>query len=640
MTQHYHYRIVQLLKMLNAADKPLTGWEICDQLAIKPRTLRSDLVAYKAILLEKGVRIDARPGAGYKLQILDQDKFQQLIIDITRKAQQQHATAPLYYADRVNYIIRALLASKAYIKLDELAEAIYISRSTLNSCMKDVRKAFAAFGLQLRAKMACGVRIQGSELAIRQATAKYFFYNSNQNLQQENTRLKTRQKISAILAAVLEEGQITLTEIGFQNLVVHLEIALMRIDHPQEDTSLPERYRTLEQRDEYRLGLLLVSRIERAFAITFPDVERYFVAIHLAGKRAFHKHSRDVVTPDIIRLFDLIHRKIFDSFALDLSGDFELFHLLSLHLIPMMDRLRWDLKIHNPLLEEIKQENIKAFEMAVLAGDIIHQETGLKVNDAEIGYLAIHFALSIERCGCCERRYNVLLVCTSGMGSSQLLLHRLRQRFASAINHLKVCQLYELPNADLTAYDIILTTVDMPFNTPVPVLKVNYFFDAGDFSRMEQWLKSARSQAEDDVRRWFQPSLFYTDLKATDRYALLTALCQRIIPRGDVDENFLHWVIAREELSATAFGQGIAFPHPLHPCGDKTFVAVALLEKPISWDNYEVRYIFLLNIRKGEQASLQNLYESLISFMDNDSKRAALDKNPTFDTLMSLLAQR
>lgn len=193
MAQHYHYRIVQLLKILNAADKPLTGWEICNHLAIKPRTLRSDLVAYKAILLEKGVRIDARPGEGYKLQILDQDKFQKLILDITRKAQQQRATAPLYYADRVNYIIRALLASKTYIKLDELAEAIYISRSTLNSCMKDVRKAFAAFDLQLQAKMACGVRIQGSELAIRQATARYCFYDSNQALQQENTRLQTRQ---------------------------------------------------------------------------------------------------------------------------------------------------------------------------------------------------------------------------------------------------------------------------------------------------------------------------------------------------------------------------------------------------------------------------------------------------------------
>ncbi len=639
MAQHYHYRIGQLLRLLNASDKPLTGVEICNKLVIKPRTLRSDLAAYKAVLLEKGVRIDARPGAGYQLQILDQDKFQQLINDITRKAQQRYATVPLYYADRVNYIIRVLLTSKDYIKLDELAEAIYISRSTLNVCMKDVRKALAAFDLHLQAKTACGIRMKGSELNIRQATARYCFYDSNPALQQKNTRLQVRQKISAILAAVLEEGPLTLTEIGFQNLVVHLEIALMRIDRYQEDTPLPERYRTLEQRDEYRLALQLVSRIERAFAVTFPDIERYFISIHLAGKRAFHQDSHDVATPDIIRLFDLIHRKIFDNFALDLSGDFELFHLLSLHLIPMMDRLSWELKINNPLLEEIKQENIKAFEVAVLAGDVIHQETGLKVNDAEIGYLAIHFALAMERCGCCERRYNVLLVCASGMGSSQLLLHRLRQRFASAINHLKVCQLYELPNADLAAYDIILATVDVPFNTPVPVLKVNYFFDTGDLSRMEQWLKSARPQAEDDVSRWFHPSLFYTDLHVADRYALLTALCQRIALRTDVDENFLSWVTAREELSATAFGQGIAFPHPLHPCGDKTFVAVALLEKPISWGKYEVRYIFLLNIRKGEQASLQHLYESLISFMDNDSKRAALDKNPTFDTLMSLLAQ-
>lgn len=636
MAQHFHYRIAHYLRLLRTAEGPITSAEFCRKLAIKPRTLRSDLSRYKIALRENGVQVDSRPGVGYQLIVLDQEKYRKLINTLTQSEQRQHLVAPIYHQERVDYITRFLLSADGYIKLDELAEAIYVSRSTLNSCMKDVRKALAEFALVLQVKTACGVKIKGKELNIRQAMAKYFFYDSHGYMPVEGKRAGTRRKIAAILAATLKEGQLTLTDTGFQNLVVHLEIALMRLSHYCDDLCLPAHYAALKMRAEYRLSETLVTRIEQAFAVSFPAAERYFVAIHLAGKRSLHHHQTDAATPDIVRLFDKINLKIAEDFSLDLSGDFELFHLLSLHLIPMMDRLSWDLKVNNPLLEEIKLENLQAFEMAVLAGKVIQQESGLAVNEAEIGYLAIHFALAIERRGRNQQRYHLLLVCASGMGSSQLLLYRIRQRFAHAIKSLKVVQLYELATFDLAGYDMILSTVDVPFATAIPVLRVNYFFDAQELNRVERWLQASPSP-DQQINRYFDAGLFFTDLHATERYQLLTELCQRIALHTPVSQDFLPWVIEREKLSATAFGHGIAFPHPLHPCGDKTFVAVALLKKPICWDKHDVRYVFMLNIRKGEQESLQRLHESLIAFMDGENRLAQLDSSPTFTTLMALL---
>lgn len=637
MAQHFHYRITHFLRLLHDVEGPLTSAEVCNKLAIKPRTLRNDLSRYKDALYENGVLINARPGAGYQLQIIDEDKYQQLMSTIARLEHRQHRVAPVYHPERVNYITRFLLAADEYIKLDELAEEIYVSRSTLNSCMKEVRQALAEFNLELKAKTAHGIKVVGTEMNIRQAMARYFFYDNNYAGHREDQRQDTRNKIATLLTTTLREGRLVLTDTGFQNLVVHLDIALMRIGSYCEDMVLPERYAALKTRDEYHLATRLVARIEREFAVVFPQAERYFVAIHLAGKRSLHQQHADVPSPDIVRLFDKINLRIFDDFAIDLSGDFELFHLLSLHLIPMMDRLHWDLKVNNPLLEEIKQGNLKAFEMAVLAGNIIQQESGLEVSEAEIGYLAIHFGMAIERQGRDGQQYNLLLVCASGMGSSQLLLSRIRQRFAHAIRELKVIQLYELASFDLSGFDMILSTVDVPFQTSLPVLRVNYFFDAQDFSRVENWLSRDKPQPQESVNHYFQADLFFTDLQSTERYPLLSELCQRIAQRLPVSTQFSSWVIEREKLSATAFGQGIAFPHPLHPCGNKTFVAVALLKKPVRWDNHEVRYIFMLNIRKGEQASLQRLHECLISFMDDGKKLAALEHNPTFPTLMSLL---
>lgn len=638
MAQHFHYRIARFLQMMHEANGPLTGAAICKMLEIKPRTLRSDLSRYKNTLLEHGIQLDSRPGTGYQLKILDAEKYHRLMSTIAAAQHRQHCVVPIYHPARVRYIMRYLLSANDYVRLDILAEEIYISRSTLNGCMKDVRKELAVFKLDLQAKKGAGIKIVGAELNIRQAMAKYFHYDDSYPQPDERKGNSVRNDLARILRATLEEGAFTLTDTGFQNLIIHLEIALLRISYCDDDTPLPAHYSMLQEREEYRLSELLIAHIECAFAVVFPQIERYFVAIHLAGKRALSADT-DPISPDVVQLFDKINLKIFDDLGLDLSGDFELFHLLSLHLIPMMDRLHWELKVNNPLLEEIKQESSQAFEMAVLAGNIIQQETGLRVNEEEIGYLAIHFALAIERQGRASQRYNLLLVCASGMGSSRLLLYRLRQRFSHSIRELKIIQLYALANFDLTDVDVILSTVEVPFATSVPVLRVNYFFDDRDANRVSQWLRQDKLRQHNEINRYFRPELFFTDLQATERYSLLSEFCERVARHISVDPQFSSWVIEREQLSATSFGHGIAFPHPLHPCSNQTFVAVAPLKKAVRWDNHEVRYIFMLNIGKGERMSLDRLYESLINFMDGGKTLAALDSNPTFATLMSLISR-
>lgn len=284
--------------------------------------------------------------------------------------------------------------------------------------------------------------------------------------------------------------------------------------------------------------------------------------------------------------------------------DFEIFHLPSLHVTLMIDRLKWGLKDNNPRIEEIKMENPKAYEIAAIAGKVIQQETGLLINEEEIGYFAIHFALALERKDASRQRYNLIIVCASGMGSSQLLLNRIRQRFADSIGQTKVLQLYELKDYDLAHYVLIISTVDIPFKTALPSIRVNYFFGDGDINRVAGWF-SKRQPPSCSVSHYFSQELFFTDLQSTERYQLLKELCQRVAERMPVGPDFFANVAEREKLSATAFGNAIAFPHPLQPYGDKTFVAVALLNKLVSWDRHDVRYIFMLNIRKGEKEPLQ-----------------------------------
>jgi lichenan operon transcriptional antiterminator len=634
MTHYYQDRMGYLLRLLSEAKTPLSSLRICENLGIKPRTLRYDLTTYKTLLQDNGVEIKSHPGRGYQLVILDKEKYTILLNTIKNNEHRHQFISPIFFHQRIDYIIRQLLSCKEYIKLNELADEMYISRSTLNSCLKKVRKELKTLNLSLHIKTACGIKLIGTELDIRHAIARYLIYNNAPVASSQNIK-KAREKIAAILTDSLLTNAFKLTDTGFNNLIIHIEIALLRIEQCVNYDEHPEDVRALRMRDEFRIAKKIIGKLERAFAIKFPENEQYFIAIHLAGKRTLD-NEEFTPPPDIIHLFEKITHKIKQEFSIDFSDDFELFHLLSLHIIPMMDRLNWGLKINNPLLEEIKQENIKAFEMAILAGSIIQKETTLKLNEAEIGYLAIHLNLAYERKGFQPHRYNVILVCASGMGSSQLLLNKIRRRFTLSIGESKVVQLYELLDVDIEDYDIVISIVEIPFKIKLPLIRVSSFLGEGDLNLLAQWM-SRKEPPYQAISRFFSPELFFTDLESIERYQLLEELCLRITERVAVGSDFLQNVMEREKFSATAFGNAIAFPHPLHPCGNITFVAVALLDKPVSWGNDEVRYIFMLNIRKGEKEPLQCLHESLISLMDNSKKLAALDKNPSYSTLIKLL---
>lgn len=632
-----NHRISLLIKMLSKYQHPISSAMICEELKIKPRTLRDDIARSKDDLLLNGIEILSKHGVGYQLSILDEDKYYAFIKSLLKKEQQRHFVLPVDTDERVNYLIRTFLSSDEYLKLDDVADDIFISRSTLNNYLKLVREELAQFNLELSSKPAYGVKISGTELDLRRAIARYFFYDdTKQHLFSNSNESEARKIIREILISVLSNQPIKLTDLGFQNLIIHLEIALMRITKSDYDVNVSEEYQTLEDKVEFNVAKELASKLEQQFNLKIPKQELYFITIHLMGKRSFNQDNSFVITPEIEALFNQIFKRIREVFNVNLMDDFELYTLLALHFRPMLDRLAYGLNIHNPILDQIKEENVKAFDMALLAGQVIKQETALDVNEAEIGYMAIHFALALERQKEITRKHKIIVVCASGMGSSQLLLHRIKQRFSHYIESIKIVQLYELKEFNQKEYDFIISTVDIPFKTEIKILKIHYFLDNQDVVHMEHYLKQS-SPDDDLIDKFFSEELFFTDLTSQDRFGLISELCDRISEFINLEEGFTDLVIEREKLSATEFGNQIAFPHPIHHSGQQTFVSVAILAQPIKWEKQWVRYVFMLNVGQNESESLQLLYESLITLMSDSSRLKQLDEHKDFQTLARLL---
>ena len=632
-------RSIAILKMLITKQDVVSSDTLCKALAISDRTLRDDITKCKGMFKEHGIHINSKHGAGYWVEVFDEDAYYSFIQALLKEEANDQRLLPVYPEDRMNYLIKLFLTRDDYVKIDDVADEIFVSRSTLSNDLKEVRERLKYFHLELESKPAYGSRIYGSEFHRRSCIAQYFFHTETMDdiFMAKEDMNKEQKKIRDILYQTMHDMNFRLTDIGFQNLIIHISIALLRI---REQKMVEDHNAYEEHQDTHEIVIAkeLAKRMEVAFEVSLPKQEIFYITIHLMGKKNMQATNNFIITEEIEQLLQVIFDKIKHYYSIDLSTDFELYTLLALHFQPMLNRLRYELSIQNPLLEQIKKENTIAFEVAVLAAKVVEEQCSCTMDETEIGYLALHFALAIERIQEQAPQKNIIIVCASGAGSSQILLYKIKQRFGKFLNQVKVSELYELENLNHTAYDFILSTVPVPFETKIPVIQVQYFLNGKDVVNVSDALVEATKDM-DFIDQYFDERLFYTDIQGKVKEEIIQDLCRRTAIIKKLPTAFTASVLERENFSVTEFGNAIALPHPMKPMSEETFVSVAILHKPIRWHKQMVKYVFLLCIKKDSSEALGLLHETLSALVLDKTAMMKMEKQPSLATLKKILKE-
>ena len=106
------------------------------------------------------------------------------------------------------------------------------------------------------------------------------------------------------------------------------------------------------------------------------------------------------------------------------------------------------------MLEDIYQSNPKLYEIVKQCFRNVFQS--VKIPEDEIGYIVIYFIASMDSLS--KHSISVLVVCSTGIGSSKMLRSRLEREF-SEIDVKKIISLHKLHDENLEQYDLIISTV-------------------------------------------------------------------------------------------------------------------------------------------------------------------------------------
>lgn len=594
-----------------------TSKVLADYLSYSDRTIRTYIKQLSSDLSpeETGFRIISKQGFGYQLNIVDDEIYHQFLIA-------NDLALGLDYSDienRHKVILNKLIFEEEAILFDDLADQLFISRSTLSSDFKKIRNQLAKYQLSIESKPYRGVYVLGHEQDKRHFIMDYFFgdhFYRNLSHFVGNDMLSLPISLEELTIIVLDEcrnHELKLSDYAIQNLVIHLGLAIQRFQKGFHIS--PINLDASKYHNELVIAKSIAQRLSNRLKDVgvIPEEETNYIALHLISKSFVEENSPSVMAglrQEVVFRLEEYDRKE----GYDFSTDMSLIEGLMSHLEILLERLMNNVHLDNPLLEDIK---CRYAGILSLTTDFMSSLTSFKaysLSEDEMAYIALHFMASVERQKE-KNKLNALVICATGFGSAQMLKNRIINELGQLVNISDVIGYYDLDNDKLEDIDIIMSTIDLSnliFN--IPVQTVSVFLTEQEvveakktFSqlRRERYRRPKKKEDKGPVEIRLQSSFdyyfakeYFTILENAEKDDVIAKMVRQLFPNDSAQQETLKALIkGRERLSTVVFDQDIAVPHPLKPISDHHQIAVAIVKNGLYWEEgfEHVKLIFLVS---------------------------------------------
>ncbi len=620
-SDYLNTRLQRILEELRLAQGPSTSSEIASLLQVSSKTIRNDVKMLNELLESYGAHIASARGLGYQLVIQNEQLFHQFI---QSQDNDQQEDIPSNHQERVNYLMEKLLMSSDYRKIEDLADELYISRSTLQHELRHIRDILKEYNLILDQRPYHGIKVIGDETQIRYCISEYLF--NQQSTLKDNMDdwlgILTEEELEVIKDSVLfnlRKHHIIISDISLQNLITHIAIACKRIRESNSVQMVHHHLQEIETKKEFLVAKEIAKAIHDKLYISFSNHEVAYLAIHLQGTKltnssVLHMEVNSVIDRDIQETVTEMIKRIDDEYGFHLTNDKELLLAMSLHLKPAINRYKFKMNIRNLMLDEIKSKYPLSFNAALIGAQVVQEKMDIMIDESEIGFLALHIEAAQER-----QKKNTknaprcLIVCASGLGSAQLLMYKLQNEFGDHLNIMGSTEYYNLLQQPFHDIDFIISTIPIEEKLPVPVIHVSTILGETDLNKINTLLNQGEFVSDKYLRKKY--TYFQKDFCTKEE--VLHFICKELESDGKVDGNYIESVLKRESFSPTSFGNMVAIPHLIDPQTEDTFWSVVTLQKPIQWGDKPVQLIVLLNISKDIKHDLKPMYCWLMDLLDD-----------------------
>ncbi|MBM7571942.1 BglG family transcription antiterminator [Aquibacillus albus] len=391
-----------------------------------------------------------------------------------------------------------LLHEGPSFKIQVLANQLGISTATLTAYLDDVAEWLTKFSITVTRKRGVGVELFAEEANKRHALTSYFliyFYEELiENLYLLQRGIKQNEAIlgyfspryllviDQLVNQKINKAQTRLADSDYIGLIVHICVTIQRTENNfllEQEGEAIHKYTS-----EFQLMEKVCRELKDKLSIPITNHDVNFLTVILRGSKV---QAADVVYYDSVLLGKLIKniiQNVSSTLHVDLSDDFSLFQGLLAHMEPSIFRLKQQLELFNPLTEEIRKKYPVLFK--TIKKSLKNEFKDIDFPDDEVAFIVLHFGSALlmnEE----KVRIKAVVVCPTGIGASKMLASRMKKELAE-IHTVEILSINDFQTANLHEYDIVISTVRLPF-TDFDYILVSPLLSDKDIRFIENYLQ-------------------------------------------------------------------------------------------------------------------------------------------------------
>ncbi|WDV48096.1 BglG family transcription antiterminator [Clostridiaceae bacterium M8S5] len=495
-------RHIELLNILLDATTYVTLNELHSKFKVSKRTIRYDIDKINSYLVSnsmEGIVKDRYKG------LIIKDKLK--ISNHLSQFYQLHANINYYYSreERRNLIAIKLLESNHALSIKFFEDYFLLSKNTILKELNEIEYLLNRNNVKLIRKPRIGIYVEGKELDKRKAiidltfnsvdTEDFFHYINRKFTQSKTNNIKFNvlfseydiEFLNSLVKIAEKELHRSFTDEGYSNLITHIALMIKRLQL-DKNIILPDTDGDgIQFSKEYTITQELVALIEQKYNIIVPEDEIKYIAIHLLGTKIIN--GSKIVNEQLYKVTAAMLNDIENIYNVDFEESKNLIiSNLMLHLRPTVYRIKYGIKLQNPMFNNILKNYKTLFMNTKQVCKHLEDYMDCKINEHEVSYITLHFGAALEKAK--KRSQNIpklVLVCATGIGTAQMIASQISTRFNCEI--LKTVSSRKINELAKENFDYLISTVNISGLKNTEYIKINPMLLKKDYEILEKYLK-------------------------------------------------------------------------------------------------------------------------------------------------------
>lgn len=482
-------RLRQIIYHLMKDTKPQTSESLATLVSVSQRTIKSDMLILKDELTKIGAELITRKGVGYTINIIDRIKFDPFFEQLTY----YRLLVGAFMSDRIArfvYIARTLVASEDYIKIEEIADDMYLSSSSIKQEMKSIYSFLNSYHLDIDSKVGKGIRVIGSEENIRLAIVelvvnRYHKIKITDSSEQYAKILECseelRQKIRRNFLATYRASGMFAIDDETLHFAFYLVVLRNRVKNGHTIKLSDEMLKELTNLEEYSLAQKVIDNLQEIEGFDVSDHEIAFIALLFHCMRDLSISDVKCTMPhynDANILADEIIQSIVSVWNIHLNENTEFKQNLVSRLIPILGQIKYGLSSNQRIVADMSAHEIGAsplsIELSRTVVRFIESKYFCRINSRLFTRIAFLVFSAISRIKYDIRKLKLLTISMGGKQSGIELVDRINRRFSEMIESNESVEFYEIRGFDQSKYDfVIMNEAEFSYFYTIPYFRLD-----------------------------------------------------------------------------------------------------------------------------------------------------------------------